>query len=123
MQPFSYTALPGKVIFGFGVLAQVADEIRALGCSRALLLSTPQQVDQVRKLEAQLGELAVGLFPDATMHTPVDVTERALAMAKEVRADCTVALGGGSTTGLGKAIAVRTDLPQIVIPTRPPGAT
>jgi alcohol dehydrogenase class IV len=117
MQPFSYTALPGKVIFGFGVLAQVADEIRALGCSRALLLSTPQQVDQVRRLEAQLGELAVGLFPEATMHTPVDVTERALAMAKAVRADCTVALGGGSTTGLGKAIAVRTDLPQIVIPT------
>ncbi len=39
MQPFSYTALPGKVIFGSGALAQVADEIRALGCSRALLLS------------------------------------------------------------------------------------
>jgi alcohol dehydrogenase class IV len=117
MQPFSYTALPGKVIFGFGTLAQTADEIRALGCSRALLLSTPQQVDQVRKLEAQLGALAVGLFADATMHTPVEVTERALAMAKEVKADCTVALGGGSTTGLGKAIAVRTDLPQVVIPT------
>ena len=31
-------------------------------------------------------------------------------------ADCLVALGGGSTTGLGKAIACRTDLPQIVDP-------
>ncbi len=51
------------------------------------------------------------------MHTPVEVTERALAYAREVKADCTVALGGGSTTGLGKAIAVRTDLPQVVIPT------
>ena len=28
-----------------------------------------------------------------------------------------VAIGGGSTTGLGKAIALRTDLPQIVVPT------
>jgi alcohol dehydrogenase class IV len=28
-----------------------------------------------------------------------------------------VAIGGGSTTGLGKAIALRTDLPQVVIPT------
>jgi alcohol dehydrogenase class IV len=117
MQPFSYTALPGKVVFGSGTLARVADEIRALGCSRALLLSTPQQVGQVEKLRAQLGELAVGLFPDATMHTPVEVTERAMAYAREVKADCTVALGGGSTTGLGKAIAVRTDLPQVVIPT------
>jgi maleylacetate reductase len=117
MQPFSYTALPGKVVFGSGTLARVADEMKALGCSRALLLSTPQQVGQVEKLKAQLGELAVGLFSEATMHTPVDVTERAMIAARECGADCVVALGGGSTTGLGKAIAVRTDLPQIVIPT------
>jgi alcohol dehydrogenase class IV len=117
MQPFSYTALPGKVIFGFGTIAQVADEVRALGCSRALLLSTPQQVDQVKALQARLGDLAVGLFSEAAMHTPVAVTERALAYARQVNADCIVALGGGSTTGLGKAIALRTDLPQVVIPT------
>ena len=36
---------------------------------------------------------------------------------RDVRADCLVAIGGGSTTGLGKAIALRTDLPQIVLPT------
>lgn len=117
MQPFSYTALPGKVVFGSGTLSRVADEMRALGCSRALLLSTPQQVGQVEALRAQLGELAVGLFSDATMHTPVEVTERAMVVARDCKADCVVALGGGSTTGLGKAIAVRTDLPQIVIPT------
>ena len=51
------------------------------------------------------------------MHTPVAITEQALAVARERQADCTVALGGGSTTGLGKAIALRTDLPQIVVPT------
>ena len=117
MQPFSYTALPGKVIFGSGTLSKVAEEMKALGCSRALLLSTPQQVAQVEALRAQLGDLAAGLFAEAAMHTPVDVTERAMAAAKACGADCTVALGGGSTTGLGKAIAVRTDLPQIVIPT------
>ena len=51
------------------------------------------------------------------MHTPEDVSEDAVAYAKSVDADCVVAVGGGSTTGLGKAIALRTDLPQIVIPT------
>jgi maleylacetate reductase len=51
------------------------------------------------------------------MHTPVEVTERALAAVRAAGADCLVALGGGSTTGLGKALALRTDLPQIVIPT------
>jgi maleylacetate reductase len=51
------------------------------------------------------------------MHTPVEVTERAMRALSEAGADCLVALGGGSTTGLGKALAYRTDLPQIVVPT------
>jgi len=51
------------------------------------------------------------------MHTPVEVTETALTTFRELGADCVVALGGGSTTGLGKAIAVRTGADQVVIPT------
>ena len=51
------------------------------------------------------------------MHTPVDATEKALAVVRERAADALVSVGGGSTTGLGKAIALRTDLPQIVLPT------
>ncbi|MER2266137.1 maleylacetate reductase [Methylobacterium oxalidis] len=117
MGPFRYTALPAKVIFGFGTLAQVGDEIRALGCSRALVLSTPQQRVDAEILDEGLAELTVGVFSEATMHTPVEVTERALAVFEEAQADCLVALGGGSTIGLGKAIALRTDAPQIVVPT------
>jgi maleylacetate reductase len=117
MEPFSYSALPSKVTFGFGTLSLVADEMQALGCKRAIILSTPQQIDAADALAAQLGELAVGRFYEAAMHTPVEVTERAVAEVLAVTADCTVALGGGSTIGLGKAIALRTDLPQIVIPT------
>lgn len=117
MQPFNYIALPAKVNFGSGTLSSVADEVRALGCRRALLLSTPEQRDSIEVFRRQLGELVAGVFAEATMHTPVEVTERAMAMQAEVRADCTVALGGGSTIGLGKAIALRTDLPQVVIPT------
>ena len=51
------------------------------------------------------------------MHTPVEVTEDALAFVQKSGVDCLVALGGGSTIGLAKAIALRTDLPQIAIPT------
>ena len=47
----------------------------------------------------------------------MSVTEQALAVVAEKGADGVVAIGGGSTTGLGKAIALRTDLPQIVVPT------
>ena len=117
MQPFNYTGLPSKVLFGFGTLDQVAEQVRAHGCSRALVLSTPQQVDAAHALAARLGGLSVGVFGEAAMHTPVEVTQRALEVVRDRGSDCTVALGGGSTTGLGKAIALRTDLLQIVVPT------
>lgn len=117
MKPFTYTSLPSRVIFGSGTLAGLGEEIRRLGCSRALILATPQQKAEAAALAERIGPLAVGLYANATMHTPVDVTGQALAVAKDLKADVTVALGGGSTTGLGKAIALRTDLPQIVIPT------
>ena len=51
------------------------------------------------------------------MHTPVEITAEAMAVVEAEKIDGTVAIGGGSTTGLGKAIALRTDLPQIVLPT------
>jgi maleylacetate reductase len=117
MQPFVYNGLPSRVVFGFGTLDRVADEVRRLGCRRALVLSTPQQIAQTEALAERLGALAVGTFNKAAMHTPVAVTEEALAVVRERGADCTVALGGGSTTGLGKAIALRTDLPQVAVPT------
>ena len=117
MQPFAYTSDPVRVIFGRGTLDRVADEVRRLGCARALVLSTPQQKAEADDLVRRLGGLAAGVFTEATMHTPVEVTERALKLVESLKIDCTVALGGGSTTGLGMAFALRTDLPQIVFPT------
>ena len=117
MQPFVYDGLPCRVIFGTGTLQKVADEIGRLGAKRALVLSTPEQEGAARELAALLGSRAAGVFARATMHTPVEVTEAALKEMKSSGADCTVALGGGSTIGLGKAIALRTDVPQIAVPT------
>jgi alcohol dehydrogenase class IV len=114
---FTFENLPCRVVFGSGTLSAAADEIRRLGGSRALVLTTPQQEAEGRKLGSSLGALFAGIFSGATMHTPVEVTERALAAMKECDADCVVSLGGGSTTGLGKALALRTGVNQLCIPT------
>lgn len=106
-----------KVLFGPGSRHDVGEEVDALGCSRAMVLSTPAQSDAALAIAETLGGQAVGVYSKAAMHTPVAVTEDALAHVKDAGADCVVAIGGGSTTGLGKAIAYRTDLPQVVIPT------
>lgn len=117
MKNFSYRGSPARIVFGAGRSVDVAKEIEALACKRALVLATPHQKRDAETLAARLGALSVGVFAGAVMHTPVEVTEAALQVVSETHADCVVSLGGGSTTGLGKAIAYRTDLPQIVIPT------
>jgi len=117
MQPFVYNGLPSRVIFGAGSLAQLGREIELLGATRALVLSTPQQRAQAEALAGQLGERAAGVFAEAVMHVPVETARQARAFATEVGADCAIAIGGGSTTGLGKAIALEASLPIIAIPT------
>ena len=110
---FTFTALPARVLFGAGRIAELPQELHGLGCRRLLLLSTPGQRRMAEQVAAPLGATVSAVFAEATMHTPVSVTERALVMVAEHRCDGVLAVGGGSTIGLGKAIALRTDLPQI----------
>jgi maleylacetate reductase len=117
MRPFTFQASPVRVVFGVGTLGQLPSEVARLGMSRALLLTTPGRQQQASHLASMLGDRCAGIFAGAVMHTPVDVTDRAVARVSELQVDGVIAIGGGSTTGLGKAIALRTDLPQIVVPT------
>ncbi|BBE74406.1 maleylacetate reductase [Pleomorphomonas sp. SM30] len=117
MESFVFPGLATRVVFGSGTIARVGDEVRRLGHGRALVLSTPHQHGEAEALAASLGDLAAGVFAGAAMHTPVEVTERAVAAYRESGATAVVSLGGGSTTGLGKAIALRTGADQVVVPT------
>lgn len=114
---FTYKGSAAQIVFGSGKREETAVWIEKLGCSNALVLSTAHQEAEALALSKQLASLSVGVFSKATMHTPVEITDEALERVQATGADCVVSLGGGSTTGLGKAIAYRTDLPQVVIPT------
>ena len=114
---FTYQVNSARIVFGSGTLARVADEVAGQGCSRALVLSTASRKPAADRLAARLGAAAAGVFAEAAMHTPVEVTERALAAFAAAGADCVVAFGGGSTIGLGKAIAWRNGAPQVVVAT------
>lgn len=117
MRDFRYTANPARVLFGPGTRGALRQEVANLNCSRALVLSTPEQADLGNETAERLGALAAGTFDGARMHTPVRVTRDALARAEAIGADCVVAIGGGSTIGLGKALALRTGLPVVAVPT------
>ena len=117
MRAFTYTALPTRVVFGVGALDKVGDEIERLGAQRALVLSTPEQRASAEDVARRIGSRAAGIYAKAVMHTPIETAEDARRVAAQLQADCCVAIGGGSTTGLGKAIALTSSLPILAIPT------
>jgi maleylacetate reductase len=117
MESFVYNGLPSRVIFGAGCLAQLPQEIERLGATRAIVLSTPPQRADAEALAQRLGERAAGVYAEAVMHVPIETARAARDYAAQVGADCAIAIGGGSTTGLGKAIALETGLPIVAVPT------
>ncbi len=117
MHSFEHDTPAPRTVFGTGTLARVGDELRRMGGHRALVLSTPGQRGLAQRVAGVLGEAAVGIFDGAAPHTPVEATQAALARLGELDADSVVSVGGGSTIGLGKALAARTGLPHLVVPT------
>jgi maleylacetate reductase len=114
---FIHQASPTRVVFGTGSLEKAPEEIGLLGATRVLLIATPGRGKLAGELAARLGANAVGVFDRAVMHVPVETAEAARAEAQRLDADCYVAIGGGSATGVAKAIAFVTGRPILCIPT------
>lgn len=117
MRDFVYDQLTCRVVFGAGAFDKLAAEVDRLGLSKLLVLSTPGQVKLAEESAQRLGSRAAGLYPHAKMHVPIETAEAARAEARRLGVDGAVAIGGGSTIGLGKAIALENGLPIVAIPT------
>jgi alcohol dehydrogenase class IV len=115
MHDFTYNALPSRVVFGAGSVRQLAAEVERLGARRALLLCTAGRAEMLSS--AAQGLPVAGVFDKAVMHTPSALVEEARELAGTLKADCCVALGGGSTIGFAKAIALTSGLPIVAVPT------
>jgi maleylacetate reductase len=117
VKSFVYDQPATRVIFGTGSLDRVAEEVKRLGAKRAIVLSTPEQRGEAEDVARRLGELSAGVYAEAVMHVPIETARAAREEAKRRDADCYVAVGGGSTVGLGKAIALESGLPIVAVPT------
>ena len=120
-QPFTYMApvledRAVRVVFGPGSLGQVAAEARTLG-TRILIISGPHEADAAAAVSAQLGDDLAWRIPEVVQHVPVGAVARALEAALDVTAGVLVSIGGGSATGLAKAIARDAGLPIVAVPT------
>lgn len=106
-----------RVLIGPGALHLVPDEIDRVGAERVLIVATPSSVAAADELATALGRRYAARFDGATVHTPVEVTDRALTVLAEHGVDAVVALGGGSAVGLAKALTARTGIRQVAVPT------
>jgi maleylacetate reductase len=114
---FVFDSTMPRVVFGAGSLRHLEREIDLLGAKRALVLCTPEQRASAEAVQAIIGARCAGIFDRAVMHVPIETAREARELARELQADCAIAIGGGSTTGLGKAIALESALPILAIPT------
>ncbi|KAB0508996.1 maleylacetate reductase [Pseudomonas moorei] len=115
--PFVYTSAQSRVVFGAGSIDFLTRELDQLGLNKVLIVGTAGQRAFNEELRLKLGGRIVACFSEAVMHTPVSVTNEAMSIVESHQVDGVVAVGGGSSIGLSKAIAFRTGLPQVVIPT------
>lgn len=117
MPDFGYDALPGRVVFGVGSVDRVGAELDALP-GRVLLIAGGSSAPIGDRIAKQLGGRVAGRFAEVAQHVPEHLAERARKAAVDVGAEVVVTVGGGSAVGLGKAVAVRADLPLVAV--RPP---
>jgi alcohol dehydrogenase class IV len=117
MRPFTYDALAGRVVFGEGAFDKVPDELDRLGATRVLLIADRSGHAWADRLSARVGGRIVGEIRDVRPHVPVADAEAARRLAADSGADSIVTIGGGSATGLGKAVVLEHHLPILAVPT------
>lgn len=117
MSSLTFEPAGTRVVFGAGALSQLPDEIASLGASRILIVATPGRASLSRRVQSLLGDSVAAVFGDAAVHVPAEVAEKAHDAAVASRADLVLALGGGSAIGVAKAIAFRTSLSIVAVPT------
>jgi maleylacetate reductase len=113
---FEHVTLGQRVLFGAGdAAANLAAEVSRLGAQRVMVIASDFETPMARTVAANID---VTLWHHhVVMHVPLETAEKARAAAAGAGVDLLVCVGGGSTTGLAKAIALTSGIPIVAVPT------
>jgi maleylacetate reductase len=117
VKPFVHDMPSPRVVFAAGALDRVPEEVVRLGATRVVLIADPSAADHADAVAAGLSDRVAARLDEVVMHVPVDVATRAVKAATRADADLLLTIGGGSATGLGKAVAKETGIPILAVPT------
>ena len=116
MAILEYEALPCRVRFGLGAVAEVAAEAERLA-RRVLLLDGLLDPSIAAGIATELGSGHAATMAIGRQHVPAALADEAAAVLRQSGADGVVALGGGSAIGVAKALARQTGIPILAVPT------
>lgn len=110
---------PTKIVHGVGAVRQLPVEAKALGISRALIVTDRGVrgvglVDEPVKLLEDAG-IPVTVFDEVEQDPGSRTVERAVQQLKEFGADGVISIGGGSPIVAGKGIAMMGNNPGSII--------
>ena len=106
-----------RVLFGVGAVDQVPDEVERLGARAVLLVVDESARTTGDDIARALGANMADRIDEVVMHVPVGFAAQAIAQARKGEVDLLLCVGGGSATGLAKAVALQTGLPILAVPT------
>lgn len=99
-----------KTIFGVGAINQIISECQSLGASRALLVvdRALSETEMCTSIQDIFQNSPVKIIPyfEVTPEPSPDLADIGAELAKKEKADCVIAVGGGSTMDVAKAIAI-----------------
>ena len=116
MLPRISLSQPQRLVFGQGCAAESAPHLRRSGCRCAFLVTGPQ----TRGLAEILAEairregLATEIYDGVNQEPTIAMFDAALAIARAVRPDAVVGIGGGSPLDVAKLVAALLDVGQSV---------
>ena len=114
---FAVAPFPTRVLFGASALDRLSDLVDSLGAQRVLVLASAGRAELVERIRGLLGKRVVGVESRVAMHVPAPLAESVRADVAKLGADIVLAVGGGSSIGMAKAIALAGGPPSIAVPT------
>jgi len=114
MQSFNYVSSAQRVIFGTGIIKELAQILSEFKLNRLMLCTTPHLVKNgtAEQIKNMLGDQLIVIYDKVKPHVPYFQLEECLQLAEDYQIDSVIGLGGGSPIGMAKAIALELEAKQ-----------
>ncbi|MDA1326728.1 MAG: maleylacetate reductase [Proteobacteria bacterium] len=114
---FAYNPVPVRVVFGYGALNSLRDEVERLSLSRPIIICSPGRIKVGQQLAHQISPINAHVCDAGLTAMPEEAYSRVMAEIESEKCDGIIAVGGGSPVGLLKAAAAHAHLPGIALVT------